>query len=145
MKPNSFSALAEALTLMSREGNNQKSYSDRKLINFWSNLSQEDQQKAFLIIAGKLMDSFEDNQSFREIIYNEFGFDSDIYQSAVKTGLPEFIEYMQETNLEERIGNVNRVELIDENGRAYVNMAVAKTEFSLQDNNQTLKIFVSTE
>jgi hypothetical protein len=40
---------------------------------------------------------------------------------------------------------VNRLEVIDENGRAYVNMTVEDVDISMQDNNQTLKLFVSTK
>lgn len=39
---------------------------------------------------------------------------------------------------------VNRVEVIDQNGRSYVNWKPTnKTEISLQDNGRTLKVFVS--
>jgi hypothetical protein len=40
--------------------------------------------------------------------------------------------------------NVNRVEVIDQNGRSYVNWKPTnKTEISLQDAGKTLKIFIS--
>ena len=40
--------------------------------------------------------------------------------------------------------NVNRVEVIDQNGRSYVNWKPTnKTEISLQDEGRTLKIFIS--
>ena len=39
---------------------------------------------------------------------------------------------------------VNRVEVIDQNGRSYVNWKPTnKTEISLQDDGKTLKVFVS--
>jgi hypothetical protein len=39
---------------------------------------------------------------------------------------------------------VNRVEVIDQNGRSYVNWKPTnKTELSLQDNGKTLKVFIS--
>lgn len=39
---------------------------------------------------------------------------------------------------------VNRVEVIDQKGRSYVNWKPTnKTEFSLQDNGKTLKVFIS--
>lgn len=40
------------------------------------------------------------------------------------------------------VGKVNRVEVIDENGRSYVKYRVESVEFSLQDDGQTLKIFL---
>ncbi|MBK9634366.1 MAG: hypothetical protein IPO64_07555 [Bacteroidetes bacterium] len=43
------------------------------------------------------------------------------------------------TNLE----NVNRVEVIDQNGRSYVNWKPTnKTMISFQDDNRTLKVFI---
>ena len=39
---------------------------------------------------------------------------------------------------------VNRVEVIDQNGRSYVNWKPTnKTEISLQDDGKTLKVFIS--
>lgn len=39
---------------------------------------------------------------------------------------------------------VNRVEVIDRNGRSYVNWKPTnKTEISLQDDGKTLKVFIS--
>ena len=45
------------------------------------------------------------------------------------------------------IGNlsVNRVEIIDENGRQYVNMNCYKVEVVHQDNGRTLKIFLTNK
>jgi hypothetical protein len=37
---------------------------------------------------------------------------------------------------------ITRLEVIGANGRSYVNYRVAHVEFSLQDNDRTLKIFV---
>ena len=40
---------------------------------------------------------------------------------------------------------INRVELIDENGRSYVNKGLHEVELSIQDRGKTLKIFISKE
>ena len=41
---------------------------------------------------------------------------------------------------------VNRVEVIDENGRSYVNWKLNnKTQLSFQDNLSTLKIFINNK
>ena len=45
--------------------------------------------------------------------------------------------------IEERPQEVTRVEVIDKNGRAYVNMNVKFVELQLQDNKRTLKVFIS--
>ena len=40
---------------------------------------------------------------------------------------------------------VTRVEIIDENGRSYVKYGVTDVEFSLQDDDRTLKIFLKVQ
>lgn len=42
------------------------------------------------------------------------------------------------------IPDLNRVEVIDETGRAYVNMNVDYVQYSLQDAGHTLKLFVTS-
>jgi hypothetical protein len=41
--------------------------------------------------------------------------------------------------------DLNRVEVIDESGRAYTNYSVDKAEISFQDDGRTLKIFIKTK
>jgi len=42
------------------------------------------------------------------------------------------------------LSKVNRVEVIDEKGRSYVNWKPTnRTELQLQDNGKTLKVFIS--
>ncbi len=53
------------------------------------------------------------------------------------------------TNIEELLERMSkiepiRLEIIDETGRAYVKYGIKNLEYSIQDNNQTLKIFVNT-
>ena len=40
--------------------------------------------------------------------------------------------------------DVTRVEVIDQIGRVYTNCGCSKVQVSLQDNGQTLKVFLST-
>ena len=42
------------------------------------------------------------------------------------------------------VPDLNRVEVIDETGRAYVNMNVDYVQYSLQDAGHTLKLFVTS-
>jgi hypothetical protein len=41
--------------------------------------------------------------------------------------------------------NVNRLEIIDDKGRSYINLGVVGMTFDLQDQGKTLKIFVSND
>lgn len=40
------------------------------------------------------------------------------------------------------LGNVNRIEVIDNNGRAYVKYDIESVVMQLQDDGKTLKLFV---
>ena len=40
------------------------------------------------------------------------------------------------------LNGITRLEVIDEKGRSYTNWKVKNIEFSLQDNDRTLKVFV---
>ena len=51
------------------------------------------------------------------------------------------IEYGKEATLQE-LSEVNRVEVIDNSGRAYVNMSAKDVAVSIQDNGRTLKVFL---
>lgn len=65
----------------------------------------------------------------------------------MKTGL--FNAEGKEMSLEEVVSmlpitNINRVEVIDESGRSYVNWKKEnKSEIQIQDNGRTLKIFIT--
>lgn len=39
---------------------------------------------------------------------------------------------------------ITRLEVIDEDGRNYVNLGVKKVEFEVQDEGRTLKIFINS-
>jgi len=41
--------------------------------------------------------------------------------------------------------NVSRLEIIDDNGRSYVKLGVTGMTFDLQDQDKTLKIFLSSD
>jgi hypothetical protein len=50
----------------------------------------------------------------------------------------------KEKMLNELLKKVNRVEVIDQEGRSYVNWKLTnKVEISLQDDGKTLKVFIS--
>lgn len=59
--------------------------------------------------------------------------------------LAELYSKMLQGDSIKQIHGVNRVELIDESGRQYVNWHCEKIEISFQDGNKTLKIFVKSD
>lgn len=53
------------------------------------------------------------------------------------------IQSLLESNVETRIKKVNRLEVIDEDGRSYSKWGIKHIELSFQDCGNTLKLFVS--
>lgn len=56
--------------------------------------------------------------------------------------MPNFIK--QDT-LVDLPKTITRIEVIDRNGRSYINTNVVISEMSLQDDERTLKIFINTK
>lgn len=52
---------------------------------------------------------------------------------------------MEEESPKLKADKVTRVEVIDENGRSYVNWNCKSVELSMQDDNRTLKVFISKQ
>lgn len=44
-----------------------------------------------------------------------------------------------------KLDRVTRLEIIDENGRSYTNHSISGMNFSFQDNDETLKLFIETD
>jgi hypothetical protein len=94
-----------------------------------------------------VMDSFKRDRTMfyhvTKVIDDWFGAEK-FYKEELET-LKSFLEfYIKETG-KEPDGTplyISRLEVIDRTGRAYTNMAVENMEFSFQDDNRTLKIFV---
>ena len=47
--------------------------------------------------------------------------------------------------MSKNLDKINRVEVIDETGRAYTNYTVKEAKLSFQDDDRTLKIFIKTK
>jgi len=45
--------------------------------------------------------------------------------------------------MEEKLKNITRLEVIDENGRSYTKHKIEKLELMFQDDDKTLKIFIA--
>ena len=137
-----FSNLANNLRLMSEENNDRK-FSEDILDEHWDNLSIRDREKAFYCVVKLLNESREDGLAMRETLYDTFNFKPSMYNVAVDAGFDDLYESYQEKHQDTKY--VKRLEIIDESGRAYVNMNVSECNISIQDTGNTMKLFVSTD
>ncbi|OUW75530.1 MAG: hypothetical protein CBD74_14190 [Saprospirales bacterium TMED214] len=125
------------------EENNDRKFSENILDEYWDNLSIRDREKAFYCVVKLLNESREDGLAMRETLYDTFDFKPSMYNVAVDAGFDDLYESYQEKQQDTKY--VKRLEIIDESGRAYVNMNVSECNISIQDTGNTMKLFVSTD
>ena len=137
-----FSELAEMLSIMAQEQEVHNVHNEKAMDKWWDNLSQSEKEKAFYSVAKRINQARVQGKSYRSTLYDTFKFGANMYTTGIDCG---FIEMHNSYEVEDDYRDVNRVELIDDAGRAYVNMSVSSVSAELQDADRTLKIFVSTD
>ena len=112
---------------------------------YWNGLSQEDQLKAFCAISRRIhKGELVERRSYRGVLYDVFGFGPEAYAPAQQANYIEIHNALYGADTFDKMEAVNRVEVIDEEGRAYVNYLNEdqQVKFSLQDDDRTLKVFI---
>jgi hypothetical protein len=66
-----------------------------------------------------------------------------LYPHSTPDSTPAIEQALSNQEGNQQLAKLTRLEVIDNNGRAYVNMAIDKLEFSYQDEGRTLKIFTN--
>lgn len=118
---------------------------ERDADDFWDSLSQDDKERAFYSVCKRIYDGDVDQRgSYRYVLYNVFGFDKHMYARGMDCGYMAIHNAIFEGNELQAMGGVNRIEVIDENGRAYVRWDndPLNMSYQLQDDDRTLKVFV---
>lgn len=63
---------------------------DKETDNWWNNLSEEDQQRAFYSVMKRVVQGeLRDRGSYRHILYDTFGFDHSAYAMGLRCGFME--------------------------------------------------------
>lgn len=137
-----FQELAANLRRMGEENTDRK-FSQDDMDDYWCDLSEREREKAFYCVVNMLNEARELDMGMRETLYEMFEFKPSMYNIAVDAGFRD-LQSAYEAK-EDEMQHVNRVEVIDNIGRAYVNMSVGSCNIELQDTGQTLKVFVSTD
>ena len=137
-----FGDLAANLRRMSEETTDRK-FSQDDLEDYWFDLSEREREKAFYCVVSMINEARELNMGMRETLYEMFEFHPSMYNIAVDAGFQQLQKAYEKENNDMQY--VTRVEVIDDSGRAYVNMNVGSCTTQLQDTGNTLKIFVSTD
>ena len=113
---------------------------------WWNGLSEKEREDAFYAVIKRMYRAeVNDRGTYRWALYDVFGFDMGMYGRGMDCGYMALHNIIFDGLDLEKMQGVNRFEVIDENGRAYVRGIgkVKNLKFSLQDDDGTLKIFVN--
>lgn len=114
--------------------------------SWWEQLSDSEREYAFYSVVKRVHKAeVIDQGSYRHALYNVFGFDMSMYGVGMDAGYLSLHNLIFQGLEYEKMLDVSRLEVIDDKGRSYSKMFGDKsciTDFSLQDDDQTLKIFI---
>ena len=114
---------------------------------YWNGLSKEDQLKAFCAISRRIhQGELVERGTYRYVLYDVFGFGPEAYAPAQMANYLEIHNAMYGADTFDKMEAVNRIEVIDESGRAYTKYLSKgdRVEYHLQDDDKTLKIFINS-
>jgi len=115
---------------------------------WWNGLSEQEREDAFYAVCKRIWQADGiDNGTYRYALYEVFGFDPGMYGRGMDCGYMAIHNAIFDGEELQKMQSVNRVEVIDEEGRTYVNhLEEGKSvKFYLQDDNKTLKVFIDTD
>ena len=112
---------------------------------WWEGLTEKEREDAFFAVCKRIhKGDLQDNGSYRYVLYDTFGFDHGMYVDGMNCGYMAIHNAIFDGEEYQKMRAVNRFEVIDENGRAYVKY-LDKDEgikYNLQDEDKTLKVFI---
>lgn len=136
-----FTELVSNLNLMSQE-NTELKFSENDIDSYWDDLSEKEREKSFNCVIKKLNQARNNKLSFRDTLYNEFGFNPSMHAMSINSGFMELFDSWQN---KENTKHVQRLEIIDEAGKAHITMHVSKCQTCIEDNGTTIKLIVTTD
>ena len=115
---------------------------------WWDGLTEEEREDAFYAVCKRIHKAeLEQRGSYRYALYDVFGFDPGMYMRGMDCGFMAIHNAIFDSEELMYMKRVTRFEVIDEEGRTYVNHLNEdqRVKFSLQDDNRTLKVFINSE
>ena len=118
---------------------------------WWDGLTEKEREDAFYAVCKRIHKAeIKDQGSYRYALYDVFGFNEGMYRRGMDCGFMDLhnsiIDEDQKATLRKynRMEKVNRFEVIDDSGRAYVKYLKEGegVAYVLQDDDQTLKVFI---
>lgn len=118
---------------------------DLKNDSWWNSLTEEERQEAFYAVCKRIYKGdIVENGTYRYVLYEVFKFDSGMYMPGMDCGYMDIHDHIFDGYERKAMNHINRLEIIDETGRAYVKYfdENERARYSLQDDNRTLKVFI---
>ena len=127
----------------------QKAHAEHEAKNdaWWNGLTEEEREDAFYAVIKRMYKAeVVDRGTYRWALYDVFGFDPGMYGRGMDCGYMTLHNMLFDAFELEAMKGVNRFEVIDEEGRTYVNHLLEdqRVKFSLQDDDRTLKVFIDS-
>ena len=116
--------------------------------SWWNSLTEEEREDAFYAVVNRIYKAeIKDCGSYRYALYDVFGFDEGMYVRGMDCGYMDIHNAVYDSEDLQSMMNVNRFEVIDNTGRAYVKYLDQDEgiEYDLQDDNKTLKVFITKD
>ena len=115
---------------------------------WWNGLTEEEREEAFYAVCKRIHKAeLEQRGSYRYALYDVFGFDPGMYMRGMDCGFMAIHNAIFDSEELMYMKRVTRFEVIDEEGRTYVNHLNEdqRVKYSLQDDNRTLKVFIDNQ
>lgn len=125
----------------------EKAYKQRDEENdaWWNGLTEKEREDAFYAVCKRIHEGdVVKGGSYRYVLYDVFGFDPGMYVDGMNCGYMAIHNSICDGEDYQKMRGVNRFEVIDESGRAYVKYLDRNEgiKYALQDDNRTLKVFI---
>ena len=112
---------------------------------WWNGLTEEEREDAFYAVIKRMYKAEVVNRgTYRWALYDVFGFDPGMYMRGMDCGYMALNNIIYDGLELEAMKGVNRFEVIDKSGRAYVKYLKndERVKYGLQDDDRTLKVFI---
>lgn len=112
---------------------------------WWNGLTEEEREDAFYAVIKRMYKAEVVNRgTYRWALYDVFGFDPGMYMRGMDCGYMALHNIIYDGLDLEAMKGVNRFEVIDKSGRAYVKYLKndERVKYGLQDDDRTLKVFI---